>query len=266
MSCDEEQIFRGVLTMKKTFCMFAVLFALAGEAQLKAQENQKPAISVSSTGKARAKPDVAVVFLNIKSTAPLAADALSQNSKKVEEAKTRLAALGYKDDQVKFSGNRFSPAGGGMFYGGQRPTGFDVYNFVFVYLDGPELKDVNQLNSKVSAVLDEMGKVGASPNETPISRFSLGGASVVAFTVKDPSAFEKEAYVQAMDKSRPIADDIARRMKVQITGIDSVTSVAQERIQEQFPNPVDELAYQYFSSSMEEVPIRVSLTVRYTYK
>jgi uncharacterized protein YggE len=252
--------------MKRGFCVLAVLYALSGPTQLRAQENQKPAISVSSTGKVSAKPDLAVVFLNIKSTAPLAADALSQNSKKVEEAKSRLATLGYKDNQVKFSGNRFAPAGGGMFYGGQRPTGFDVYNFVFVYVDGPELKDVNLLNSRVSAVLDEMGKVGASPSETPISRISLGGASVVAFTVKDPSAYEKEAYVQAMEKARPIADDIARRMKVQITGIDSVTSVGHARIQEQFPNPVDELPYQYFSSSTEEVPIRVSLTVRYSYK
>jgi len=252
--------------MKRGFCVFAVLYALCGTTLLRAQESQKPTISVSSTGKVSAKPDLAVVFLNIKSTAPLAADALSQNNKKAEEAKSRLAALGYKDDKVKFSGNRFAPAGGGMFYGGQRPTGFDVYNFVFVYMDGPELKDVNLLNSGVSTVLDEMGKLGVSPSETPISRFSLGGASVVAFTVKDPAAYEKEAYVQAMEKARPIADDIARRMKVQITGIDSVTSVAQARIQEQFPNPLDELAYQYLSSSMEEVPIRVSLTVRYSYK
>ena len=252
--------------MKKGFWVLAVLYALSGATLLRAQENQKPTISVSSTGKVSAKPDLAVVFLNIKATAPLAADALSQNGKKVEEAKSRLATLGYKDEQVKFSGNRFAPAGGGMFYGGQRPTGFDVYNFVFVYLNGPELKDVSLLNGRVSTVLDEMGKVGASPSETPISRVSLGGASVVAFTVKDPSAYEKEAYLQAMEKARPIADDIARRMKVQITGIDSVTSVGQARIQEQFPNPLDELPYQYFSSSTEEVPIRVSLTVRYSYK
>lgn len=66
--------------------------------------------------------------------------------------------------------------------------------------------------------------------------------------------------------ARPIADDIARRTKVKITGIDSVTSAAEGRIQEQFPNPLDELPYQYFSSSMEEVPIRVRLTVNYSYK
>ncbi len=252
--------------MKKGLCVLAVVYALFGATLLGGQENQRPTIGVSSVGKVSAKPDLAIVFLNIKSTAPLAADALSQNSKKVDEAKNRLAALGYKDDKVKFSGNRFAPAGGGMFYGGQRPTGFDVYNFVIVYVDGPELKDINQLNSAVSTVLDEMGKLGASPNETPISRFSLGGSSVVAFTVKDPAAYEKQAYDQAMDKARPIADDIARRMKVQITGIDSVTSAAETRAIEQFPNPLDELPYQYFSSSMEEVPIRVGLTVRYSYK
>lgn len=252
--------------MKKRLCGLVVLVSLCVPTLLSAQEGQRPAISVNSTGKVSAKPDLAVVFLNIKSTAPLAADALSQNTKKVEEAKNRLAALGYKDDKVKFSGNRFAPAGGGMFYGGQRPTGFDVYNFVLVYIDGPELKDINLLNSSVSTVLDEMSKVGASPNEAPISRVSLGGASVVAFTVKDPSTYEKEAYNQAMEKARPIADDIARRMKVQITGIDSVTSMAQGRIQEQFPNPVDELPYLYFSSSAEEVPVRVSLTIRYSYK
>ena len=31
-------------------------------------------------------------------------------------------------------------------------------------------------------------------------------------------------------------------------------------------NPLDELPYQYFSSTIEEVSIRVSLTIRYSYK
>jgi uncharacterized protein YggE len=254
--------------MKRGSWIVAVVFVLSGMLLLRAQEVEKPTISVTAAGKAIAKPDLAIVFLNIKSTSPLAADALSQNSKKVEEVKGRLAALGYKDDKVRFSGNRFAPAGSGsgIFYGGQRPTGFDVYNFVLVYLDGPDFKDADSLNTRVSNILDEMSKLGAAPYEMPISRISMGGASVVAFTVKDPSPSEKEAYLQAMEKARPIADDIARRMKVQITGVDSVTSAAQSRIQDQYPNPLDELSYQYFSSSMEEVPVRVSLTVRFSYK
>ena len=254
------------MVMKRWFLLFSILGVILGSAVLRAEEVQKPAISVESTGKVAAKADLAVVCLSIKSTAPLAADALSQNNKRVEEVKSRLAALGYKDDKVKFSGNRFAPAGGGIFYGGQRPTGFDVYNFVFVLVDGPELNDVTQLNTRVSTLLDELGKLGASPNETPISRISMGGTSVVAFTVKDPSSYEKEARQRAIDKARDVAEDIARHMKAQITGVDSVISAAEPRVQEPFPNPLDELPYHYFSSSMEEVPIRVGMTVRYSYK
>ncbi len=254
--------------MKTASRVIAVLIVISGITMSRAQDLQKPHISVTSEGKAIVKPDLAVVFLNIKSTSPLAADALSQNSKKVDEVKARLAALGYKDDKVRFSGNRFAPAGSGMgfYYGGQRPTGFDVYNFLLVLLGGSDLKDANSLNTSVSNILDEMSKLGATPYEMPISRTSMGGASVVAFTVQDPSASEKAAYLEAIDEARPIADDIARRMKVQITGVESVTSAEQSRFQEQYPNPLDELPYQYFSASMEEVPVRVRLTVTFSYK
>ena len=90
-------------------------------------------------------------------------------------------------------------------------------SFLFTWT-APEVTDVNQINHEVSTVLDEMGRVGASPDQTPISRVSLGGASIIPWTMKDPSAFEKEAYVQAINKSRPIADDITSPMKVQIYG------------------------------------------------
>src|SRR5215469_18869427 len=43
-------------------------------------------------------------------------------------------------NKVKFSRNRFAPAGGAIFYCGQRPTSFDVYDFVLVYMDEPQLK------------------------------------------------------------------------------------------------------------------------------
>ena len=134
-----------------------------------AQTNPKPTINVAADGKATAKADVAIVFMTVRSTSPLAADALEQNNKKVQDVKARLTALGYKDEQVKFSGNRFAPAGGGMYImGGQRPTGFDVYNNVFIYLDPQLLNDVTQFNARVSSLLDELSKAGASPSNTPL--------------------------------------------------------------------------------------------------
>ena len=241
-----------------------VLCALAAVAQT---SEPRPTISVSSVGKVSARADLGVVFLSTRTSAPLAADALEQNNKKVKEVQAKLSALGYTESQIHFSGNRFSPAGQGMYYaGGQRPTGFDVYNNLYVYIEGADLKDLGALNAKLSTLLDELSKLGATPASMPISSASMGGSSVVAFTVKAPAAYERQAFQQALDKARPIADDIAQRMKVQITGIEGVNSSPIARPTSGFPTPLDEIPYEYFSSSIEDVPIRVNISVRYTYK
>lgn len=254
--------------MKRFSRLLALVFIGLMAMPLGAEEPTKPAIGVSSTGKVTAKADLAIVFMTIRSSSPLAADALEQNNKKVQAVKDRLTAIGYKQDKLKFSGNRFAPAGGPGFYygGGQRPTGFDVSSNVLIYIEGPELSDLQQFNSRVSTLLDELSKLGASAFEMPISRMSMGGSSVVAFTVKDPSPYEKQASLQAMEKARPTAEDIARRMKVQITGVDSVTTSPNPRFTEPYPTPLEEIPYEYISSSMDEVPIRVNLVVRYSFK
>jgi uncharacterized protein YggE len=251
-----------------------LLFVLVciGPLSLSAQQTpttSRPTISVNADGKASAKADIAIVFMSVRSTSPLAADALDQNNKKVQDVKARLTALGYKDDQVKFSGNRFAPTGSGIYYpGGQRPTGFDVYNNLSIYLDPQLLNDVAQFNARVSSLLDELSKVGASPTNTPISTMSMGGSSVVAFSVKDPAPYEKQASLQALEKARSLADEVARRMKVEITGIQwtSVSPMARSGAQELAGTPLEEVPYEYFSSSMDEVPVRVRVDVRYTYK
>lgn len=253
----------------RTYSLAVILMASAVVCTAQQMETRaKPAISVASMGKVAAKPDLAIVSLNIRSSAPLAADALDQNRKKAQEVKAHLSALGYKDEQVRLSGDRFSPAGGqGIYYpGGQRPTGFDVYNNIYIYLDGADLKDLNQFNAKVGALLDELSKLGASAGSMAISPYSMGGTSLVAFTVKNPAAFENDAYRQALDRARPIADDIAARMKVQITGISAVFSTSMGRVTQAPQLTTDDLPFEYLSSSIDEVPIRVHLTVEYAYK
>ncbi|MGO8790443.1 MAG: SIMPL domain-containing protein [Terriglobia bacterium] len=254
--------------MKRTYVLFLFILTCTGALTLCAQENPKPTISVNASGKAGARADIAIVFMTVRSTSPLAADALDQNNKKVEDVKARLTALGYKDEQVKFSGNRFAPSGGGMYYpAGQRPTGFDVYNNIYISIEGPELNDITQFNKRVSALLDELSKAGASTSNTPISNISMGGSSVVVFSIKDPAPYENQAMLQALDKARPLADEVARHMKVQITGISwsTVTPSGRSTTGMQ-PSVLDDVPYEYFSSSIDEVPVRVRVDVRYTYK
>jgi uncharacterized protein YggE len=252
-----------------------LLFAAVGIGTLslnaqQPQANPKPTINVNAIGKASAKPDMAIVFMSVRSTSPLAADALDQNNKKVQDVKTRLSALGYKDEQVKFTGNRFAPSGAGIYFpGGQRPTGFDVYNNLYIYLDVRQLNEVSEFNARVSALLDELSKAGAAANNTPISSMSMGGSSVVAFSLKDPAPYEKQAALQALEKAHSYADEMAAQMKVQITGIESASTTQMGRsgtIGGMPASPLDELPYEYFSSSMDEVPVRVRVDVRYSYK
>jgi uncharacterized protein YggE len=258
--------------MKRTCVLLIFVLVCIGTLSLTAQEPQttaRPTISVNADGKAGAKADIAIVFMTVRSTSPLATDALDQNNKKLQDVKARLTALGYKDEQVKFSGNRFAPAGGGVYFvGGQRPTGFDVYNNVYIYIEGPELNDVTQFNKRVGALLDELSKAGATASNMSISNISMGGSSVIAFSVKDPDPYEKQATLQAVDKARPLADEIARRMKVQITGVQwtSVSPSGRGGPQGLAGTPLEEVPYEYFSSSMDEVPVRVRVDVRYTYK
>jgi hypothetical protein len=92
---------------------------------------------------------------------------------------------------------------------------------------------------------------------------SVGRAAAPPDTIHLMMKMEYQA-AQAADATRRGEKQLSEFLTV--TGIESVTSAGQARLQEHFANPLDELPYQYFSSSLEEVPIRVSLAVRYTYK
>jgi uncharacterized protein YggE len=225
-------------------------------------------LSVGVQGKVYAKADLAIVFMTVRSTAPLAADALEENNKKLDGIKARLKALGYKDEQVKLGDARFGPSGGGAYYGGgQRPPGFDAYNSLYIYIEGPEINDTAQFSKRVSTLLDELSKEGATASNLSNVNITLGGGSEVLFAIRDPSPYEKQATQQALDKARPLADEVAGRMKVSITGVFSLSVSPAARAAAGVPlTTLDEIPYDYFSSSVDAVPVQVHVNITYTYK
>ena len=84
---------------------------------------------------------------------------------------------------------------------------------------------------------------------------------------QSPAPYEQQAALEALDKARPLAEEIARHMKVRITGSQWTTVTPSGNRAVGMPATlVDELPYEYYSSSMEEVPVRVHVNVHYTYK
>lgn len=254
--------------MRKRFVLFLVLCTLGTWTFAFAQQvegSNERFINVTSTGKVVAKPDLAIVSFSVRSSAPLAADALEQNRKRVQEIRARLAAIGYKDEQVKLSGDRFSSQDSRVFYqGGQPSAGFSVYNNIHIYLEGADLKDSNQFNAKVGSLLDELSKLGASTSGTSNSP-CMSSVSPVSFTVRDAGPFEASAYMQGLERTHRIAEDIARGMKVQITGTHSVSSLRSGFVGCNLREP-DDLPFEYLSPSISEVPIQVQVIVQYAYK
>jgi uncharacterized protein YggE len=252
----------------RTKLPFTALFVALGAGPLlgQTQPEFRNFISVSSTGKVKAKPDVCVAVLEVRSAAPLAADALQQNEKKASEVAAKLKELGVEGEGIRFSGNQFTPSGGGRVYmpGGQRPTGFEVYNVIEVRMKNPDLSNFEAISKKVATLLDELGKIGAGILPPDLSRFSMGGSSAVYFAVERAEEYEKQAYEKAIERARPIAEEIAKKMGVKVTGIHSVQSTGGVTA----PRPPGgyEFEFSHFASSPEDLAVRATVVVNFSFK
>ncbi len=256
----------------RPLALFVMTLVLGGMARAQSQSDVSGAtsgthrISVASQGVVHAKPDTAVVFLEVRSTSPLAVDALEENNAKVQKIKTKLTDLGVPQKQVEFSANQFAPAGGGRYYmpGGQRPTGFDVFSLLKIRLPTTD-EPLDDLSVKITRILDELSKEGASMVSQDISRISLGGSSVVVFTVSESAGYEAEAYQKAIASSRPVAEKIAQKLGHRLKGIEGIytSASANQMIR---PGMSNWLGLNYYSTSPDEVQISRMVTIIYSFE
>jgi uncharacterized protein YggE len=250
---------RAILVVGLVLCFGVILAAAQG------QSERPNLISVSSSGKVKAKPDVCLTVLEVRSSAPLASDALQQNEKRVVEIMARLKELGIKDPEIHWAGHQFAPSGGGRIYmpGGQRPTGFEVYNVLEIRIKNPDVSDFGKFSAKIASLLDELGKLGAGMLSPDLSRFSLGGSSAVVFALENPAPYERQAQEQAIEKAKPIAEQLAQKMGVKLTGIHSVQT---NILPASRPVGGYEIEYTYAASSPDDLSVRANVNVNFSFK
>ena len=119
--------------MSKILSVMSILFVLillnVGLAE--GQDLKSNVISVSTRGTVKAKPDTAVLLLEVRTTSSLAESALDENNNKIASIEAVIKELNFKGDQVVWSGNQVQPAGGGRYIRpGERVTGFDVFKIL----------------------------------------------------------------------------------------------------------------------------------------
>jgi uncharacterized protein YggE len=162
-------------------------------------------ITVSATGEAKGKPDVAYVNLGVRTTAETATDAMDQNTAAMNEVIAKLTDMGVDKKDMQTGTISLSPQMG--------PVNQDNPNTAQIvgYWATNSLKvTVNNLD-QVGAILDEAVSAGAN---------SVSG---ISFGLKDDSALQDAALQDAVKNARSRADVAAAGLGLTVTSVQSVT-------------------------------------------
>jgi uncharacterized protein YggE len=244
---------------------------LSAQPQGEAQEQSARAhvITVTRGGSAFAKPDVGVLAMTLRSTAPIAGEAVAQNGRKAKEVEKALAKLGYAPQAYKLTPVIFAEAGGPRYGPGQPGiTVYEASQYAYVFFEGADLADMPRLTEKSAAVIEALRKAGAVPATVASPRFPQAPGGMIIYTIKDSAPYERQALQQALARARDAAQDIAKGMQVQITGLRNVKSGFLRG--NQMPSSgmpyLQGLPYRFYSTKSDEVEVSASATVDFDFK
>jgi len=230
-------------------------------------------ITVSRSGEAYAKPDLGILIMSIRSTSPIADEAVADNAQKAKDVETALAGLGFGPSGYEISSVTFGNEGGPRFPGQGDVTAYQANQYIYVFFDGPELADVAQLTQKAAAVIEALRKAGAVPanNANGFSPVMLGGmqGSLIIYTIKDPTDYEHKALQVAIARARDAAEDIATGTGVKLMGLRDVQSgylAGSGVIPRTGSGPLEGLRYRWFTTKSDELIIVANATLQYDFK
>lgn len=228
-------------------------------------------ITVTRGGTAYAKPDAGILIMKIQTYARVAGQAVSENEQKAAAVKSALEALGYSADRYELSAVVLSGAPGPPYNVYPPPTQeVEAERYVYVFFDGPQLTDLEQMTGSAASAIDALQKAGAVPDRMPTAFRSPGPmqTATIIYTVKNPEEWESQALQQAVKRTRVAAEAIAAQMQVKITGVRSVRSGPQsgQYIPTSNLTELKGLPYSFFSTRSDEVEISAGATVNYAFK
>lgn len=241
-------------------------------ANAQSQSVQNHTITVSRSGEAHVKPDLGILIMSIRSTSPIADEALAENGRKAKNVESALAAAGVAPASYQISSATFGQLGGPRFPGQPDISAYEATQYVYVFFEGADLNDVAQLTEKSAAIIEALRKAGAVPAN---SGFPMGGmapaaaqGALIIYTIKDPTQYEHQALQVAIGRARDAAQDIATATGVQITGLRNVQSgfLGGNVVPRSGSSPLEGLKYRWFSPKIDELQITANATVDYDFK
>lgn len=270
---------RTLVTAGLAILMFASTIAQAqgsSRAQAPSEESQSVQnhiITISRSGEAFAKPDLGILIMSVRSSSPIADEAVAENGRKAKAVESALAGLGFAPSGYQITSVTFGQAGAGGPRFPVQPdiTAYEATQYVYVFFEGADLSDVARLTEKSAAVIEALRKAGAVPANTspqfgPVIAAAQG--ALIIYTVKDPTPYEHQALEVAISRARDAAQEIATGTGVQITGLRNVQSgyLSGNVMPRTGPSPLEGLKYRWFTTKSDELQIIANATLQYDFK
>jgi len=229
-------------------------------------------ITVSRSGEAFAKPDVGILIMSIRSSSPIADEAVAENGRKAKAVESALAHLGFAPGAYQLSSAIIGQAGGPRFPGQPDITAYDAVQYVYVFFEGADLTDVAHLTERSGAVIEALRKAGAVPANAGGPQFgpvvATAQGALIIYTIKDASQYEHQALQVAIGRARDAAQDIATAAGVQITGLRNVKSgyLSGNVMPRSGPSPLEGLRYRWLTTKIDELQIIANATLEFDFK
>lgn len=264
-----------------TFPLFASTLAARQLQRPDAQDTesqnvQSHVITVSRSGEATAKPDLGILMMAIRSTSPLADEAVSQNAQKATSVESSLSGVGLAPASYKISSVVLGQGGGPRFPGQTEIAAYEAVQYIYVFFESADLNDVVGLTKKSAAIIEALRKSGAVPanNIGPGFGMMMGPmpaaaqGALIIYTLKDPAPYEHKALQVAITRARDAAQDIASGTGVQITSLRNVRAgyLGGNVVPRSGQSPLEGLNYRFFSPKIDELQITANATVEYDFK
>jgi uncharacterized protein YggE len=241
---------------------------LESQVESEALEAKAHVISVGRSGSVFVKADVGILAMAIRSTSPIAEEAVAENERKSKDVESALAAIGFSPTGYKITSVIFGQAGGNPMYGPSQPevVGYQASQYVYVFFDGPELSDPAKLAAKSATVMEALRKAGAGPASAADRRQAQGG--MIIYSIKNSDEYENEAVRKGFERARDAAQAIAKTMGVQITGLRylKVGFLGGSYMPYSGMPYLESLPYRFYSTRSDEVEITASTIVQYDFK
>lgn len=188
-----------ILNLLLVLCVTAIVIVALVMSQTRIPENQ---FSVSAEGRVFAKPDIANLTLGFKTeTKKTAAEAVKENTEKMNEIIAALKALDIEAKDIKTTNYNLNPVYDWTGRTGQQLKGYEV-------------------SQNVTVKIRDLEKIGEA-----IAKTTEKGANQVGninFTIDDEDALKARARDEAITKAKDKAVDIAKKSGLKLGKIINV--------------------------------------------